>query len=209
MSVGDRKKVYGFVIVLLAIGLGLLIGSGPVHSYDVWWHLQQGQEILARGQIVLHDMYSHTAEGAYRPPQQWLFEVIQAGFYAMAGIKGMVALKMVLVAAILGLLAIVLLRRNCTYLLLAALIPVTLSGGMASISCRPHMVLPVFLLGVAAVVVASRDRLRIVWVLPLLFVAWANLHASFMLGLAFVGLSLACGYVLRRVFEAIRIRSLE
>lgn len=188
MSEADRRTVYGLLIVFLAIGLGLLIGSGILRSYDVWWHLEQGRDIISTGRIRFHDIYSHTAFGAYRPPQQWLFEVIQAGLYTIAGASAMVALRMVLLATTLGLLAVLLLRRNCSYLLLVGLLPVVASAGMATASCRPHIVLPIFLLAVAAIVVASRDRPKLVWTIPLLFVPWTNLHASFIMGLAFVGI---------------------
>ena len=97
---GRRWQVwFGAAVVVLGVLLGALIGSGHVRSYDVWWHLQLGQDILRTHEIGLHDDYSHSARGNFRPPQQWVFEVAEAVVYGGGGERGLVWLRMALAAA--------------------------------------------------------------------------------------------------------------
>ncbi|MFP3903907.1 MAG: hypothetical protein ACLFWB_06645, partial [Armatimonadota bacterium] len=183
-----HKNIYSFVIMLLAVEIGLLIGGGNLRSYDVWWHLQQGLDTISNASVRLHDIYSHTNPGGFRPPQQWLFEVVQAGFYQLAEERGMIGLRMLLAVANMGLLALLLLRRKSSYLLMAAVIPLVASASMPTITCRPHLLLPMFLLATIAIARASRRDPWAQWLLPPLFLLWVNMHASFLVGLAFVGI---------------------
>ncbi len=178
-----------FLVLLLLLGivLGVLIGSGQIRCYDVWWHLRLGQDILRTGKISLYDEYSHTATGNFRPPQQWLFEVLEAGVYSLGEDSALVGLRTVLAAIALVVLGFILVRRNCSYLLTAVLLVLVASASMPSITCRPHLMLPLLLLALVSLLEGSGRRPWLQWLVPLVFVLWANTHASFTVGLAIVG----------------------
>jgi len=194
---GRRWHVWlGAVVVALGVLLGGLIGSGHVRSYDVWWHLQLGQDILRTHEIGLYDDYSHSARGNFRPPQQWLFEVLQAAVYGGVGETGLVWLRMVLAAASLGLLGALLIRRRSAYLAATAMLVLVASASMPNVTCRPHLVMPLLLLALLSILIGSNKRRWLQWLTPLVFVLWANLHASLVLGLGIVGAWMvyrACG----------------
>ena len=194
---GRRGHVrFGAAVVVLGVLLGGLIGSGHVRSYDVWWHLQLGQDILRTREIGLHDDYSHSARGNFRPPQQWLFEVLEAAVHGGGGERGLVWLRMVLAAASLGLLAALLVRRRSSYLIAVVMLVLVASASMPNVTCRPHLVMPLLLLALVSILTGSKRRPWLQWLTPLVFVVWANVHASFMLGLGVVGAWMvyrACG----------------
>ncbi len=175
------------LVCLLGLLLGGMIGSGRVRSYDVWWHLQLGRDILRTGQIALYDEYSHTASGHFRPPQQWLFEVGQAVVYTIGQERALVGLRMILAALALGLLAALLIYRKSSYLLTVVGLVLVAAVSMPNLTCRPHLMIPLLLLALLSLLESSARRPWLRWLVPLLFVLWANLHASFTLGLAIVG----------------------
>ncbi len=178
-----------FVILLYVLGLllGGMIGSGHIRSYDVWWHQQLGQDIIRTGDIGLYDEYSHTAAGNFRPPQQWLFEVVQAATYRLGQDRALVWLRMILAAFALGLLAVLLVCRKSSYLLTVVVLVLVAAASMPNVTCRPHLMMPLLLLALVSLLEGSTSRPWLKWLVPLLFVLWANTHASFTLGLAIVG----------------------
>jgi len=182
-----QQRTLGGLVVAFGLVLGIMIGSGTLRSYDVWWHLRLGQDIIATNTIALHDSYSHTAPGAYRPPQQWLFEVLQAACYSIGGDASLVWIRMLFGALSLGLLAWLLVRRRTSYLVAVVAIVLTASASMPYMTCRPHLAMPLFLLGLVSILQHSRRRPGLLWLVPALFAWWANVHASFTVGMAVIG----------------------
>ncbi|HCU35237.1 MAG TPA: hypothetical protein DGT21_07170 [Armatimonadetes bacterium] len=182
-----QQRVLGALVVTFGIVLGLMIGSGTLRSYDVWWHLRLGQDIIATDSIALHDGYSHTAPGGYRPPQQWLFEVLQAACYSIGGDASLVWIRMLFGALSLGLLAWLLVRRRTSYLVAVVALVLTASASMPYMTCRPHLAMPLFLLGLVSILQHSARRPGLLWLVPALFAWWANVHASFTVGMAVIG----------------------
>ena len=174
--------VIGFALVL-----GGMVGSGGIRSYDIWWHLRLGQDIIRTHTIALHDVYSHSATGSFRPPQQWLFEVAQGAVYNGCGDGGMVGLRMVLSMLVLGSLAALLLRRRVAYLPVVAVLVLVASASMPAITCRPHLTMPLFLLALVSILDELAERPSLKWIVVALFALWANVHASMTVGLAVVG----------------------
>ncbi|RME90766.1 MAG: hypothetical protein D6770_01750 [Anaerolineae bacterium] len=166
------------VVTLLLV---FLILSRPPADPDMWWHLSAGKEMLARGEILTHDVFSYTRAGATWVNAFWLSDLAMAlihrygGFFALA-----------LTVALWGVLTLNLLyaRQAGPPLLRAAvtlLAALTLSPFWTP---RPQLA-SFFLLAVLDGWVARRDGLspRARWTLPLLFVLWANLHGGFIWGI--------------------------
>lgn len=174
-------------LCVMGVVLGGIVGSGPIRAYDIWWHLRLGQDIIRTGQIGLYDQYSHTAPGAFRPPQQWLFEVAQAAVYDAAGDEGMVWMRVLLLAASVGVLALLLMRRGAPPLVVGAMLMLVAAACGPSSTMRPHLVMPLMLMTLLWLLDRSAQKPRLLLFGVPLFVLWANLHASFTLGLGIVG----------------------
>lgn len=192
-----HHRAFAALIVAQGVVLGLMIGSGGLRCYDVWWHLRLGRDIIATNSIALYDGYSHTAPDGYRPPQQWLFEVLQAACYSIGGDASLVWIRMLFGALSLGLLAWLLVRRRTSYLVCVVSLVLTASASMPYMTCRPHLAMPLFLLGLVSILNGSRRRPGLLWLVPALFAWWANVHASFTVGMAVIG-AWAVGEVLGR-----------
>jgi hypothetical protein len=155
---------------------------------DTWWHLRTGQEMWARRFVMLFDEFSFTAGGAAWFNHEWLSDVI---FYAIYRAGGLPALT--LAAALMVTTAVVL----CWQLMEGTATQrfFFLALGLTSIvqvwTVRPHVFS--LLLLMLVVHLAIRERY---WPIPLLFVAWANLHGGVALGLvALAGMTAGKLYV--------------
>lgn len=163
-------------------------GSALLADPDVYLHIAVGRWIIANRVVPHEDIFSYSMYGAPWVPHEWLSEVVFAALFDHFGWIGLVVLVAIAFAVAMALLSRALLIFLApTY----ALIGTLTAWGMCfpSLVARPHaLVFPIMVAWIAALVVArSLDRAPSPFA-ALLMVLWANLHGSFMLGLAFVAL---------------------
>lgn len=151
---------------------------------DTYLHIAAGRWILAHGALPFSDPFSHSLPGALWLPSEWLGEVALALAYDAGGWGAVVALTALGFALAIGLLTHFLLRRLDP---LPALIAAVAAAGLllAHLVARPHILaLPCLVLWSGGLL-RARDEGRDppLALLPVM-VLWANLHGSFMFGLA-------------------------
>ena len=179
-----RRTLLAAVLILTgAVGLDAL--SDP----DVWWHIRLGDWIISHHQIPAGELFAYTAFGNPLVAHEWLSEVI---FAALAAVGGLI-----LVTAFMGLIAwsgmlATLLRGR-----LRGAGPVVLAVGLALgarvaepvLGTRPQVftfALVCWTLWIAESYLHSGGRRR--WLLPPIFLLWANLHAGFIAGIGFLAI---------------------
>jgi hypothetical protein len=172
------------IVALAALLRALAAGLAVLNDPDTYLHIAAGRWMLAHAALPAHDPFSHTLAGASWVPHEWLAEIVLAGAYALAGWPGLILLTALCFAGTLALLTRALLRRWEPF---SVLIAVGLSGALLlpHLLARPHaLALPV-MAAWCAVLIAARDdgRAPPLTALPLMTL-WANLHGSFMAGLA-------------------------
>ena len=175
------------IVALVAMTRPLSAGRAVLNDPDTYLHVAAGQWMIAHRALPLHDPFSHTFSGAPWVPHEWLAELALAGIYRLAGWPGLVLLTALCFAGALALLTRALLRHWEPF---SALIVVGLSGALLlpHLLARPHaLVLPVLVAWCARLVAARDDRRAPPLVVLPLMTLWANLHGSFMVGLALAG----------------------
>lgn len=166
------------------VGAALAAGSAafPVGDTDLFWHLATGRETLANG-LVRSDVFSWTAPGAPVGTDQWLGQLILYAGYSSGSWVGVLAVRTVAVAVLVGCIAA------------AALVRRPGSPVVALAIAMPAIVLSRFLwaerpelLGTAAfaalILLLQLPGRRPLYVAAALLVVWANVHGSFALGAA-------------------------
>ena len=159
---------------------------------DVGWHIRTGEYILNHHAVPHHDLYSFSKPGAPWYAWEWLSDVIDAGLFHWAGLKGVVLLAGVTIA----LFATTLMRRvvNAGAHLFIALLVVLLGVGAASMHflARPH-VFTLLLLSLSMGIIETDRRSgqtsRRVWLLVPITLVWTNLHGGFLILIALLGLA--------------------
>jgi hypothetical protein len=164
--------------------------TGP----DLWWHLRTGQWVVEHQNVPATDPFS--AYGHDKPwvAYSWLFEVGIYGLYSAFGLCGVVAYRVALAAIILVALHRFIARREPRFVRATFLTAVGFYAVYpALIQERPWLFTVLFTLWTLDAVLRLRDgtATRAVWLLPVAFAVWANVHIQFVYGLALLGLGCA------------------
>ena len=179
-------RLWAVLAVLLPV-LGTLIAN--LSSVDLAYHLRAGEQILSGGGIPRTDTWTFTAAGSPWLDQQWGAQTILAAVYHVAGWTGLVILRAALVGLLFGLLFLTCRLRGADIRRAAWLTLAAFLVSAVALALRPQL-FGMVLLAATLVIVAGRHRWpRLLWLVPIIVVAWANLHGSFFLGPVVVGLA--------------------
>jgi hypothetical protein len=180
------SRLWAFLAVALPI-LAALIAALP--SVDLTYHLRAGAEILDTGAIPSADTWTFTAAGQPWTDQQWGSQVILAAVYRIGGWTGLVLLRAVLVGAIFGSLYLVGRRRGLDVRRAAWLTIAAFIVAAPALALRPQLLGMALFALVLLLIVDRRAHPGRLWAVPIIVLAWANLHGSFFLGPLVLGLA--------------------
>ncbi len=163
----------------------------PVVDPDVWWHLRVGQWVVDNRTVPDTDPFAaeHRPWVAY----SWLYEVVLYGLYRWLGLAGIVVYRAVLSLAVVAGLHRLVARRDPHAVRAAALAAAGALAVAPLFSERPWLMTILFTtLTVDAVLdLRAGRRSFLAWLLPGIFVLWANTHVQFVYGLLVLGLACA------------------
>lgn len=196
---------FGRLAVLSAVLLALSLAWFPLASIDLGYHLTYGRHFLDTGRIV-----GFSPDPFLRPDfatpfvnANWLSQMVMALVDRAAGLAGLFALRLLLVAIILGAVAIVALRAGGGALAVAVAIALAALGSYERFSLRPELFSYAILACQLAFLAGGLRSRRAVAGIVVLQLALVNLHSYFLLGLALTAVFAAPAF-LREV--AIRLR---
>lgn len=176
----------------LAIALPTLAALlAPMPAVDLAYQLRAGREILDSGAIPAVDTWTYTIAGTPWTDQQWGAQVLLALVFRATGWSGLAILRAALVALAFGLLLLIVRRRNPTFaprwgalLVLAAFVVAS-----PALALRPQLFAIVLFAATLLILADRRAHPRRVWLIPILAIAWANLHGSFPILLVVLGIA--------------------
>jgi hypothetical protein len=175
--------IVGFAAMLRALASPLAL----LHDPDTYMHIAAGRWMLAHHALPTADPFSYTMAGAPWHPSEWLGEVVLAIIYGASGWGGVIVLTAACFGAAIGLLTWFLIRRVEA---LPAVIG-ALAGAMLVLPhllARPHVLaLPLLVLWCGALLAARADQRGPPLALLPVMALWANIHASFLFGIALAG----------------------
>jgi hypothetical protein len=165
----------------------------PIPPHDFWWHLATGRAIVAHGQIPLVDSFSYTRAGEPFFNQSWLAQLLMYALYSAGGLPLLLIVQSLVIVAAYGmLLRLCIIRSGRLRLSVALLLLTTMPLSFDNWTVRPQTyALPLFAAYLTVLTEYRLGRARRLWLLPLLMVVWVNVHGSFVLGLALIGLTFA------------------
>ena len=178
-----------FLLALCALFLTGLF-SREIYDSDFWWHLRTGQYIAEHRALPVPDPFSWTTARArdaypgeartrhFNLTHEWLAQVAMYGVWRVAGFPGIVAARALTMTAFCGLIGLIAWRRRGS--LYAAIAAACATASVARIFAldRPYHATYLFL----AATMAILEFRRWLWLLPPLFLIWANCHSGYFLG---------------------------
>jgi hypothetical protein len=192
-------------LFFLVIWLILLVGgrSAMLRDPGTFWHVVDGDKMLASGQIIRDDPFSFTRGRCVWVADQWLAECGMAFVHGLAGWDGLLLVAATLLAGIYAWIGARLLRSGLHLLPTILLLALAMLAGAPQFHVRP-LIVTIALLAVTFAwlvdVENGRRRLGQMWWLVPLFILWTNLHGGVLAGLGTAGLCIggwwiaaACG----------------
>jgi hypothetical protein len=174
-------------LVLVVPWVALAIDAwAPIRDNSFLWHIRAGELQLAQGEVLVADPFSFTAFGEPWLTQSWLSELLYAWGESNWGL-GFVPPMLLLLSSITFLgVALAAYRRSRSISATAIVLLLTTMLMVSFLVPRPV----IFSFALFALVIVAWDRPAARWTLPLLFWIWASVHGSFVIGLAYVGLTI-------------------
>jgi hypothetical protein len=178
------------ILVWLFMSSGSAGWQGLLADGDAGWHIRTGEYILDHRAVPRQDLFSFSKPNAPWYAWEWGSDVIDASLHRLAGLKGVVLMAGVVIAAFATLLVRRMVWRGVH--LFIAIVVALVGVGSASIHflARPHIFTLLLLCISMWILEADQNRPspRVWWLVPLT-VVWTNLHGGFLVLIATLGLT--------------------
>jgi len=178
-----------FAVAVLVLALGFVVGFMSLpKDPDLWFHLADGEYILANGHVPQTDPFSFTRNGDLWMPHSWLFDVLVSLSWHHLGPRSTEAIMGMCFMAMLVI---------CFHLLSRRAVPPVAALGICffvaiatgnSRGIRPQ-VISLLLIVICLAIIAKHKTTpswRILWTVPLVFIVWAQMHSGCVMGLIVV-----------------------
>jgi hypothetical protein len=184
-------------LVVVGIACAALVRQA-MHSGlagDVFYEVASGRWMLAHHALLRHDVFTYSVPGRPWLDEEWGYQVLLAWLVAHLG---PVAYWLVSGGACAGavVVGVALCRRaGAGWLWAAALAVLAATGLSVGMSPRPQDLSYLFFALLLLFLSLARDRAAWLLAAPPLMLVWANVHGSFLLGLALLALEVVWSVV--------------
>lgn len=191
-------KRFLFPVLYFVIFLLFLYKATTLHDPDFGWHYQMGKLITSTGVVPKLDQFSYTINNFLYVDHEWLTDVF---IYKLYGIFGMAGLSILWSIMAVFTLSISIFKINplkklsikFKNIIVIQLSTLLLGCGlvMPQFGIRPQIISWLFL-SILLWLLSGWENLKLIkFIIPILFLIWANLHGGFALGLVILGIVLA------------------
>jgi tetratricopeptide (TPR) repeat protein len=197
LSATPGSRWPGAVALAAVFALAATLALRQVGSLDVGFHLAVGERLLQGAGWPRTDPFTYTVPDHRYVDPSWGYQLLLALVARAAGPAGLVLLHVGLVLAAFGAVAATARHRGAPVETLAGLLLLGVLASELRFEVRPELV-SYALLALVLWILERRaaPEAGAVWPLPVIFLAWANLHSLFFLGWVAIG-AFALGLALR------------
>ena len=199
-------------LVVLLGGLFLTVNYLPLRGTDLWLHVNLGQWIWQHGTLPAEDPFMPLARGMPFVDTAWLSQVIFGAVDSCCGheaLSHLFALTVLLTYVVLA--CAFYLQTGSTWCSVIGIALVLFVGWSRLATIRPENFAALCFAVLLWLIVRrpgepdSVPRQHLFWSIPLVMLAWANLHGSFVCGLALLGCVFG-GRVVEAAWRSRRLR---
>jgi hypothetical protein len=167
-----------------------------VRDPDIWWHLANARQLTSTHRFLWTEPNSFTVGGQPWVNPEWLAELPYWFSYQALHLRGIYLIEWLMICANLVFMYWRGYRRSGHAG--AAWWAAALAFLLISVNTGPRTIAFAYIAMSAELAIleaAERGKMRALWLLPPLFCIWVNLHGSWLIGLALLGLYILCGAV--------------
>ena len=182
------NKILSLSLLLSTLLFIILVTALPVNNPDIWYHLKTGEYILNHKTIPKKDFFSFTAAGREWIAQWWFYDIVVFFLQNRFGFNSLIYLKVAI-----GILIFVILYKTLKFyhlpntFTLPLLVFTAWIVGTAWVD-RPHLFSYLFTVFLMWILISYQfGKKRPLFLIPPLFLIWANMHASIPIALVLTG----------------------
>jgi len=187
--VPSLADLFFIAVIAWAFAAGPYGWHGLLMDGDVGTHTRIGDHILAHHSVPTRDFLAFSKPGQEWYAFEWLTEILFSFLHSVAGLKGVVLLSGVVIAAAFTILLMHALWRGANVVISLTLVLMAVNASSIHFHARPHIFTLLFV--AMAMWLIAADRQRRTWALWLLIpvtIPWTNLHGGFFILFALLGL---------------------
>jgi hypothetical protein len=190
------------LLQLIGLAFGALLSvliTRTMADPDLWGHLRFGLDLLVTRAIPISDRYSFTSDRAW-VNHEWLSELLMGVAYSYGGVWGLNLLKLAALASLIIIVGAVLRQERAPAGIRNLLLGLTLFATYTRMQVIRPQIFAVVMFAFLLYVLRQVDRgtRRAIWLVPVCFIFWVNLHGSWIVGLAVTSVWLAAALCERR-----------
>jgi hypothetical protein len=177
----EKQSHSGFLVfstfMLITISIAALI---PLYPNDFWPYLRIGQEILKTGSLPTIEFMTFTQFGNPAVYLYWLPSLLFLKIYTLGGVTLVGIVSVLCISCFYSLLWLCLREFKVGPLTSWVVLLSVVLVGVNYWSTRPQIfTYPLFGFIILAILRWHKGDNRLLWIVPVLAVLWANLHGSF------------------------------
>lgn len=184
----NQEIIFSFLVYLLTF-LYLIY---PYYDFDWGWHYRYGEYLIKHHQILQKDIFSWTLPGYSWTNHSWLYDPFFYLIFNKFGFTGLIIAGAVITFAIFYILI-----RNfkLTYWqkMLIAIFYITITYNVFYMGLRSQLTGLLFL-AILMSILARINNKNILFI-PFIFLIWANMHGSFLIGLGLFAIYIIFSYI--------------
>lgn len=191
MQVLSKTFTYSRVLLAVVFLFGVFATFKSPGDPDFGWHYKYGEYIVQHGKLLRENTFSYTFTDYQWANSYWISQIALYLTHTYLGhlVAGLLFASVLSFAALLYVLILSNYFKSSPVLTaMSALMLFTEFSG-SGVTSRPMYVSTLFLMLLITVLFSTTKRR--LWLLPPLFLIWANAHADFVLGLVILGLFVA------------------
>jgi hypothetical protein len=151
--------------------------------------VRAGELLLDSGRIPTTDTFTYTVAGEPWLNQQWLAQLFLATTHRVGGWDALAIARAVLVGLTFGLALRAALVRGAAPRTAALLTLAAFVVAAPALALRPQLLGLALFAFLLLIVAERRRRANVPWLAPVVLAIWANVHGSFVVGLALLGVT--------------------
>jgi hypothetical protein len=186
-----------WILMAPLLAFAAVMSYFQICSHDLWWHLKTGEWIWQQHRFPQGDPFSYTAAGQPWIAHEWLFGLLSHLAWRAVGLAGLIGIKALLVATLLALTAWTARARGATAGMTVMALSAAFTISRQRFDERPELISLCLAVCFLLIQAKCRERPRILLLLPVLQLLWANLHG----GTALLGWGLAGALFLDQVWQ--------
>lgn len=184
---GDRRgALVSRIPLVLLVALAFYLGCFEMGNFDIWWHLRTGQLIPERG-VPTTDWYGFASEGNAWIDVHWGFQLVMSAIHSRFGVPGMIFAKAVVGALAFTLCVLAYDRRWPVAVQVGVWLPALLLMS-SRLYVRPELFTLLYTAAYLCILFHAENKPRLLWLLPLVQLFWANFQGLFIFGPILLGM---------------------